>query len=275
MFDNPGDGLPAVPDENSIDFARTRGLCFGRLAGRRTMWERRITIIVGHFGSGKTEVAVNGALSVASAGRPVSLVDLDVVKPYFRTREARDLLAGLPVDLVAPDGEDATADLPIVLPKVRALCRDASRRVIVDAGGDETGARALGSLSDVLGAAAADLLLVLNFRRPFTPDVPSALAMARGIEAVSRLRVTGVVSNTHLMHETTADIVRDGLRMARETARELGVDVRAVAVEAGSEALAGDAGPGCEVLPLRRLVQPPVGTPRLRAPRTGPLFVVK
>jgi hypothetical protein len=240
-----------------------------------TVWERRITIVVGHFGSGKTEIAVNGALSLAGAGQAVSLVDVDLVKPYFRTREARDLLAGLDIEVVAPDGENATADLPIVLPRVRTLCRDEGRRVILDAGGDDTGARVLGSLSDVLRPAGADLLLVLNFRRPFTPDVPSAVAMAREITAAARLPVTGVVSNTHLMHDTTPAIVHEGLCMARETAAALGVDVRAVAVEEGHAAALRNASPGCEVLSLRRIVQPPVGTPRLRVPRSGPLFVVK
>jgi len=240
------------------------------------VFERRITIVVGHFGSGKTEIAVNGAVRIAEGGVPVSLVDIDVVKPYFRTREARELLCDLEVEVVAPDGENATADLPIVLPRVRTLCRDASRKVVVDAGGDDTGARVLGSLSDVLAGQDPDLLLVLNFRRPFTPDVPSAVAMARDIEAAARLRVTGIVSNTHLMAETTADIVRDGLRMAREVADALGVQVRAVAVEEGLDRVVAAAeGPGCEVFPLKRIVQPPFGTPRLRVPRSGPLFVLR
>jgi RecA/RadA recombinase len=239
------------------------------------MFERRITILVGHFGSGKTEIAVNGAVHVAAGGLPVALVDIDVVKPYFRTREARDLLSDLGVEVVAPSGENATADLPIVLPQVRTLCRDTSRKVIVDAGGDDTGARVLGSLSDVLAGQDLDLLLVLNFRRPFTPDVPSAVAMARGIEAAARRKVTGIVSNTHLMAETTADVVRDGLRMAREAADALGVDLRAVAVEEGLDRQIAASGPGCEVFPLRRIVQPPLGTTRLVVPRSGPLFVLR
>lgn len=239
------------------------------------MFARRITIVVGHFGSGKTEIAVNGAVRLAAEGHAVSLVDADVVKPYFRTREARVLLAGLDIEVVAPDGDNATADLPIVLPRVRTLCRDPSRRVIVDAGGDDTGARILGSLSDVLAGQDLDFLLVLNFRRPFTPDAASAVDMAREIEAAARLKVTGVVSNTHLMAETTGIVVLEGLQMARDTAAALGVDVRAVVVE---EALAdgiASADPGCEVLALRRIVQPPIGTPRLRVRTTGPLFLVK
>jgi hypothetical protein len=239
------------------------------------MFERRITIVVGHFGSGKTEIAVNGAVRLAAGGTPVALVDIDVVKPYFRTREARDLLSDLGVELVAPAGENATADLPIVLPRVRTLCRDTSRKVVVDAGGDDTGARVLGSLSDVLAGQAPDLLLVLNFRRPFTPDVPSAVAMARDIEAAARLKVTGIVANTHLMAETTADVILDGLRMARETADMLGVDVRAVAVEEGLDREIAAAAPGVEVFPLKRIVQPPVGPMNLKVPRTGPLFVVR
>jgi len=239
------------------------------------VFERRVTIVVGHFGSGKTEIAVNGAIRMAEDGNPVSLVDIDVVKPYFRTREAKDLLMDLGIEVVSPAGENATADLPIVLPRVRSLCHDPSRRVIIDAGGDDTGARVLGSLSDVLDGQDTDLLLVLNFRRPFTPDVEAAVAMAREIEAASRRTITGVVSNTHLMDETTPDVVRDGLRQAREVADRLGVDVRAVAVEPGLAAGIARDDPGCEVLALRRIVQPTMAAPRLRVPRSGPLFVVK
>ncbi len=239
------------------------------------MFERRITIVAGHFGSGKTEIAVNGAIHQARDGLPVALIDIDVVKPYFRTREAREELAARGVELVAPDGENATADLPIVLPRVRALCRDGSRRVILDAGGDDTGARVLGSLADVLDDQDPDFLLVLNFRRPFTPDVPSALAMAREIESASRRRITGVVSNTHLMDETTREVLLDGLRLARQTAAKLGVEVRAMGVQEGSRSLLEPSETGCEILPLRRIVQPPVGTPRIRVPGSGPLFVLR
>jgi len=237
------------------------------------MFGKPLTILVGHFGSGKTEVAVNAAIGMARAGGRVVLADLDVVKPYFRSREAAAELARLGVEVIAPEGELATADLPILLPRVRTLCSGGSGRVVMDVGGDDNGARILGALSDVLAPADHDLVLVVNFRRPLTPDPGTAVAMAREIERVSRLRVTGVFSNTHLMDRTTREVVEEGLAMARRTAEALGVPVVGVGVEEGRE---GDLGPGqtgCEVLPLRRIVQPPIDGPRV--PRTGPLFVLR
>jgi hypothetical protein len=235
------------------------------------MFGDRVTVLVGHFGSGKTEIAVNGALDQAASGRPVALVDLDVIKPYFRSRASREQLLDAGVELVAPDGENRFADLPVLLPRVRGLCRQPDRDVILDVGGDDTGARALGSLSDVLGPTGVGFTLVLNFRRPFTPDVASAVRMARDIEVASRLPIAGVVGNTHLMDETTLDVVRDGLDLARRTAARLGVPVRAVGVDDRLAASAGDL--GVPVVRLRRLVGPPFG-PGYRVRMTGPIFHV-
>ncbi len=238
------------------------------------MFGNRITIVVGHFGSGKTEIAVNGAMSLAASGHATSLVDLDFVKPYFRSRTAGRFLIDAGVELVAPDGENLYADLPILLPRVRSVCKDLTRTVIMDVGGDPTGARVLGSLADVLHDQPLELVLVLNFRRPWTPDVPSALVMAAGIQTAARRKVDGIVSNTHLMDETTLDVVREGWQMSREVAATLGVPVRAVAVEDGVLPEVDDATFGCPVLRLRRSVRP-VFEEGLQVPRVGPLFVLK
>lgn len=238
------------------------------------MFDKRVTIIVGHFGSGKTEIAVNGALALAGDGVPVTLVDLDVVKPYFRSRAARATMAEHGVALIVPTGDNIFADLPIIVPQVRAVLRDSARRVVFDVGGDDTGARALGSLSDVFPPLdETEHLAVLNFRRPFTDTVATAVAMVREIEAAARLPVTGVISNTHLLAETTPEIVLEGLVLAHETAERLGVPVAAVAVEVGLAAEIEAAHPGCPVLPLKRVLLPPFArTKQQRA--TGPLFVL-
>jgi len=237
------------------------------------VYERRITVLVGSFGSGKTEIALNGALALAAAGGPVTLADLDVVKPYFRSRAARAILDEAGIRLLAPAGEVAHADLPIVVPQVRAALRDPSCRVVVDAGGDDVGARVLGSLSDVLPVADAHVLVVLNFRRPATPDAEKAAAMVRKIEAAARVKVTGLVSNTHLMRETTPRVVLEGHQLAVEAAEDLGIPV--IAVTATSDVAADLAGEelGCPLVVLQRIVLPPFEQP----PQTrtmGPLFVV-
>jgi len=235
--------------------------------------ERRVTVFVGHFGSGKTEIALNVALDIAARGDSVTLADLDVVKPYFRSRAARDLLAAGGVDLLAPGGENVFGDLPIIVPQIRSGLREPGRRLVLDVGGDDIGARVLGSLSDVMPRQETNCLLVLNFRRPSTPDVAAAVTMIRDIEAVGRLPVTGVVSNTHLLAETTPAIVEEGWRMAVDTARQVGVPVVAVAASADLVPQLQRLGLSCPLIVLRRIIRPPFEqTPEQR--RIGPLFAV-
>jgi len=237
------------------------------------MYQRRVTVFVGHFGSGKTEIALNGALDLAAAGSRVIVADLDVVKPYFRSRSARAILADAGIDLLAPTGANIHADLPIIVPQIRSHLRDDHSRLIMDVGGDDVGARVLGSLSDVIPFDDTDCLLVLNFRRPSTPDPERAVAMVREIEAVGRVPVSGLISNTHLMDETTPELVLDGYRQALETARLAEVPLVAVTVSEDLAAAMAEEDLECPVVPLRRIVVPHFAqSPELRT--TGPLFVV-
>ena len=237
------------------------------------MYQRRVTIFVGNFGSGKTEIALNGALELAAAGSRVTVADLDVVKPYFRSRSARAILSDAGVGLLAPTGANVHSDLPIIVPQIRSCLRDDHSRLILDVGGDDLGARVLGSLSDVIPFDDTDCLLVLNFRRPSTPDPERAAAMVREIEAVGRVPVSGLISNTHLMDETTPEVVLDGYRQALETARLVEAPLVAITVEEELAVVLEGEDLECPVVPLRRIVKPPFAqTPELRT--TGPLFVV-
>jgi hypothetical protein len=237
------------------------------------LFSRRVTLFVGHFGSGKTEIALNGALDLAAAGERVVLADIDVVKPYFRSRSARALLADVGIELLAPDGEHIHADLPIIVPQVRTALRDAAAKLIMDVGGDDTGARVLGSLSDVIPVEETHCLVVLNFSRPSTRNPEEAARMVEEIESVARVPVTGLVSNTHLMQETTPEVVLEGHEMASRAAHALDLPVVAVTV---SEHLMDDLRGeelGCPIVVLRRIVLPPFEqTAHQRT--SGPLFVV-
>lgn len=193
----------------------------------------RLVMIVGNYGSGKTEVAVNLSLQLARAGRRVQIADLDIVNPYFRCREARVLMEEHGIRVVVPPGPHAWADLPIILPEIRGLLHPAEGTVVIfDVGGDEVGARALASLRTSLGDGQYELWQVINAKRPFTDTVDGCLAMRRAIEASSRLSVTGLLVNSHLIDQTTTGTVLEGWRLAQAVSARAVLPVRAVAVMA-------------------------------------------
>jgi hypothetical protein len=211
-------------------------------------------MIVGNYGSGKTEVAVHMAAATAARGVPVSIVDLDLVNPYFRCREARAWMEARGVKVVVPPPRLEWADLPIMLPEVPALLHPPpGAHAIFDVGGDDVGARALASLHCSLGAAPYELWQVVNARRPFTDTVGGCLKMLEAIEHASRLKVTGLVANTHLMQDTTAAIVREGYELARDVALQSGLPLRCVTAPAGLELADIDA----PLLRLGRIMLPP------------------
>ncbi|HSB69622.1 MAG TPA: hypothetical protein VLT62_09840 [Candidatus Methylomirabilis sp.] len=190
---------------------------------------RPVVILVGHSGSGKTEIAVNLAFGLRNRGAAVTLVDLDLVKPYFRCRLVKDGLEARGIRLVAPGGDRFYADLPILVPEVRSAAGDGAGRkgrVVFDVGGSDLGARVLGSFSGLLDRKATDLFFVVNANRPFAADLPSQRTMLCKVEAAARLEVTGLVANTHLMQETTAETVRAGIRVAREMEAATGIPLR-------------------------------------------------
>jgi len=195
---------------------------------------RPVAILVGHFGSGKTEIAVNLAFGLRNRGVQVTLVDLDLVKPYLRCRLAKDDLELRGVRLVAPTGDRFYADLPILVPEARTTVRDGNGlrgRLIFDVGGDDLGARVLGSLSGVLDRRTTELLFVVNANRPFAEDLPSLRRMLDKVQAAARLSVTALVANTHLMDETTPDTVREGIRAARDLEAATGIPLRFCAMQ--------------------------------------------
>jgi len=217
-----------------------------------------IVILVGHFGSGKSEIAINLSLGFAARGQDVSLVDLDVVKPYFRCRAAREEVEARGIHLVVPGGDRFYADLPIVVPEVKGVLTrslGANGRVVVDAGGDDSGARALGSLMDAIDPERSEMLFVVNTRRPFAEDQAALVAMLRDIETAARRRVTGLVANTHLMEETTPEVVREGLEAARTLAGSTGIPVRFCAVLKRMEGTL--TGMDVPVLAIERYLLPP------------------
>ncbi len=216
----------------------------------------RIVLIVGNYGSGKTEVAVNLAIRLAEQHR-VSIADLDIVNPYFRCREARQEMEDHGIRVIYPHGEYHAADLPIILPEIRGAILEGQDFLILDVGGDDVGARVLSSLADLLVGRACAMLQVLNARRPFTDTVAGALKIRREIEAASRLPITGLISNTHLLEQTDVATVMEGLALARAVGREAGLPVAfVIASEDHRNELPLDE-IGCPVLWITRRMLPP------------------
>ena len=180
-------------------------------------FSNKIIIVVGGFGSGKSEVSVNLAAFLArSLTEQVTIADLDIINPYFRSREAAKELASLGVKSLIPAGENVHADLPIIIPEVKGAIEQPEGTLILDVGGDDLGARVLSSLRDAFPSSGYDLLLTHNANRPFTSDVKGTLKVIGEIQAASRLNFTGIICNTHLMDNTTPEVVMTGLKMSRE-----------------------------------------------------------
>lgn len=171
---------------------------------------KHITVISGHYGSGKTEFAVNFAFSLANSGRQVSLVDLDIVNPYFCSREREAQLLQSGIQLIAQSAACRSADVPALPPEVARMFFDNTGSYIVDVGGDDVGARVLSRYQPQFQKSDYDLWLVVNANRPQTGSPAQALAYLHRIEQASRLKVSGIVNNTHLCGQTTLDDVRRG-----------------------------------------------------------------
>ena len=192
----------------------------------------RISIVTGHYGTGKTEFAVNLALAMAAEGQRVMLADLDIVNPYFRSRERRDTLAQAGVQLISSSQACADADVPSLPAELLTIFENRDLRGILDIGGDPVGARVLARFRPKILAEDYQLIYVLNAHRPEVREAENAIAYLRGIEAATGLPCTGIVNNTHLCGETTAADIRKGAVLSAEVSRQTGIPVLChVAVE--------------------------------------------
>lgn len=230
----------------------------GAAESRYPQISSRIVALVGGFGSGKTEVSVNLAKYWAVIEKsPITIVDLDLVNPYFRTREAVAEMEAMGIRVIIPRGGEFYADLPILLPEIKGAIEKSDGRLILDVGGDAQGTRVIGSLAEVFVPGEYEMLMVLNSRRPQTADADSCLKTMARIEASAKLRFTGLVSNSHMIDETGPEVVLEGYRLSRGVSRETGLPL--VFVSAKGEVLARiDTGViDCPILPLTRSMLKP------------------
>ena len=190
-----------------------------------TICPHRISIITGHYGTGKTEFAVNLALALAEECSPVMLADLDIVNPYFRSRERRALLNEAGVQLISSSQACSDADVPSLPAELLTILEDRRIKGILDIGGDPVGARVLARFQPKLVQEDHQLIYVLNANRPEVRDVEKATAYLRGIESTTGLTCTGIVNNTHLCGETTVEEIRKGAALAAALSADTGIPV--------------------------------------------------
>ncbi len=169
---------------------------------------KRITILAGHYGSGKTNIAVNLALARKRAGEKVAVCDLDIVNPYFRTKDSKEEFEREGIRLICSEYANTNVDIPALPQEMYAVLDDRSTRFILDIGGDDRGALALGRLAPgILEEGSYEMLLVANFFRPLTRDTDSLLEVMKEMETACGIRFTGVINNSNLGEETSAEDV--------------------------------------------------------------------
>ncbi len=195
------------------------------------MDSKRITVFMGHYGSGKTFVAVNYAIMLARKGLPVSIYDLDIVNPYFRTVDALDRLEKEGVELVVSPYAETNVDIPAMNAKSYKMLDDLSRYAVADIGGDDRGALALGRFSEgIVRENNYDALWVVNKFRPETRDIESALEIKKEIELSGKIPFTGIVNNSNLGLDTSEENILSGLEFVKELSKITGLPVKFTSV---------------------------------------------
>ena len=176
------------------------------------MKHKRVTLFAGHYGSGKTNIAVNYALLLAREGKRAAIADLDIVNPYFRTKDSAAELAAAGVDLISPQFANTNVDLPALPAEAYRLVEDKSLFAVMDIGGDDRGAYALGRYTPfLLEENDYQMAFVANPCRPLTRTPEEAMAVMREIEAAGGLPFTAIVNNANLAHETTPETVLEAI----------------------------------------------------------------
>ncbi len=190
----------------------------------------KFIVITGHYGCGKTNFAVNAALDIAKTGEKVTVVDLDIVNPYFRTADFKELLNSVGAELTVPMYANSNLDIPALDFDLIGL-KKREGRIIIDVGGDDEGSKALGRFLPVLQGDSV-MLYVVNKYRYLTSTPEEALELMREIEYASGLKCSGIINNSNLGEETNAETVRNSLKYAEELSRTAGIPVAATCCKA-------------------------------------------
>ncbi len=181
---------------------------------------KRITLLAGHYGSGKTNIAVNMAFELKKSFDKVSIADIDIVNPYFRTKDSQSDLEAAGIKLICSEYANSNVDIPALPQDIYSIIDDKEMVSIVDIGGDDRGAYALGRYAPgITEENNYDMLFVVNKFRPLTPDAESTVEIMHEIEEAGQIKFTGIINNSNIGNETTADDVLNSLNYAEEISR--------------------------------------------------------
>ncbi len=216
-----------------------------------------LVVIVGNYGSGKTEVSINLAVNRKRAGLNVGIADLDLVNPYFRTREARITLTDLGIKVILPPEQYLQADLPVLSPAIAGMIRESGDLMILDVGADDAGARVLSALADAFSGKRVHMLQVVNPLRPQTSTVSSCLTMRNEIEKAAQLTITGLIGNANLIDETSAEDIYSGYEFVQTVSQSSGLPLEFITVSQELLPKIDMKRFSCAVLPIARQLVPP------------------
>ena len=190
----------------------------------------RVTLFTGAFGSGKTELSANFAAKLSGEGKDTTLVDIDIVKPMFRSRELKTEMANRKVKLVSTLAHLEMADLPALSPQIFSSIESDDAQVVIDVGGDDDGARVIGRLSEKLSRSGYEMLYVINTKRPFTTNLDQIMYMIESVKQACRLEITSLVANTNLGAESSLQIAQEGLSLVKEVSKLTNIPIRFIAL---------------------------------------------
>ena len=218
--------------------------------------DSRIRVFTGHFGSGKTEIAINYAMNLRNAGKKVCIADLDIVNPYFCTRDETEMLEKMGIRVISTSKALANAELAVIAPETLSVFNDKSYDVVLDVGGDGNGAVALGQYNRYFKEEDYDMYFVINTSRPFTKDADGVIEFMKDIETASRLKAKYLINNTNMSYETRVEDILKGQRVAVEVSDRTGLPIKYTTVKEDLVSMLPDNIKG-EIFPIKLFMLPP------------------
>lgn len=196
------------------------------------MRTKRVTLLAGHYGSGKTNIAVNLAMAQKAMGYPVTVADLDIVNPYYRTKDSEEDLNALGIPLICSPFANSNVDLPSLPQELYRIVDEDASHMVVDIGGDDRGAYALGRFAARLKEENDyEMVLVVNRYRPLTVEEKDTVTIMKEIEEAGHLPFTAIINNSNLGKETTAEDIMASVEYARSLSEETGLPLLATTVK--------------------------------------------